>query len=101
MRGLSKHFTILLLIAAITIPPVSALAETIPEGTDPQINTVYLAGDAVLARPLGIVATVVGFGFFVIASPFALIAGNADEAWDGLVASPARFTFKRPLGKFE
>lgn len=101
MRELSKHFIIVLLVAAIMIPPVSVLAETRPEGTDPQVNAAYLAGDAIVARPLGLVATVVGFGFFVIASPFALITGSAGEAWDGLVVYPAKFTFQRPLGEFE
>jgi hypothetical protein len=100
MRILSKHFLILVLVATILTPPVGALAESHPEGRDPQINMAYMAGDAVLVRPLGIVATVVGFAFFIVASPFALISGNAGETWDGLVVYPAKFTFQRPIGEF-
>jgi hypothetical protein len=68
---------------------------------DPQIESAYMVGDALLARPLGLVATVAGFGLFIVASPFALISGSAGDAWDNMVAYPARFTFTRPLGDFD
>lgn len=68
---------------------------------DPQIDSAYMVGDALIARPLGIVATVAGFGLFIVASPFALISGSAGDAWDNMVAYPARFTFTRPLGDFD
>lgn len=100
MSRLNKHFIILFLAAAIMIPPVSVLAETRPEGSDPQINAAYMVGDAIIARPLGLVGTAVGFGLFIISSPFALISGSATEAWDGIVVYPAKFTFTRPLGDF-
>jgi hypothetical protein len=101
MRSASIHFIIVLLVTALVMPPTVVFAEkTFPEGKDPQANMAYMAGDAIIARPLGIVATAVGFCFFVIASPFALATHSAGDAWDGLVVYPATFTFKRPMGDF-
>ncbi|NNJ99145.1 MAG: hypothetical protein HKP58_01920 [Desulfatitalea sp.] len=60
-----------------------------------------MVGDTLIARPIGIVATVAGFGLFIIASPFALLGGNAGETWNNLVVYPAAFTFTRPLGDFD
>lgn len=69
-------------------------------GTDYQISAIEMAGDLALARPLGAVSFVLGFGLFVISSPFSALGGNFGDAWMTLVASPAKFTFKRPLGQF-
>jgi hypothetical protein len=60
-----------------------------------------MTADVALARPVGAVATVTGFALFLVASPFAALGGNTQEAWDSLVVSPADYTFKRPLGHFD
>ena len=60
-----------------------------------------MVADAALARPVGTVATVTGFVFFVVSSPFSALGGNSKEAWDSLVVSPSEYTFKRPLGHFD
>jgi hypothetical protein len=60
-----------------------------------------MAVDAVAVRPLGLVATVIGTGLFVISLPFSALGGNVDEAAQQLVVAPARFTFKRPLGEYD
>lgn len=60
-----------------------------------------MAADAALARPVGAVATVAGFAVFLVSSPFSALGGNTGEAWESLVASPAHYTFKRPLGHFD
>lgn len=59
-----------------------------------------LITDVVIVRPLGIVATVVGAVFYVIALPFSLPSGSADQAAEALVKDPAKYTFQRPLGNF-
>lgn len=56
--------------------------------------------DALLMRPLGAVATVAGFGFYVAASPFLVVSGDLDSARDAFVVERARYTFDRPLGRF-
>ena len=57
--------------------------------------------DIALVRPLGAVATVAGLAVIVVSFSFSALGGNSREAWDSLAASPAEFTFKRPLGQFD
>ena len=52
-------------------------------------------------RILGIGLAAVGTAFFIVALPFALSSGSTGDAWDALVEEPFKFTFTRPLGKFE
>ena len=56
--------------------------------------------DAVVLRPLGVFATVVGTGTFLFASPIFLITRpqDIDEPFKALVARPAWWTWGRPLG---
>jgi len=56
--------------------------------------------DVVVLRPLGAMATVAGFGFFVISSPIAAASQRIGLSWDTLVLAPAEYTFQRPLGDF-
>ena len=49
-------------------------------------------------RVIGIGATVIGSGVFLVALPFALSSGSTEDTWDALVVSPFRFTFVRPMG---
>lgn len=60
-----------------------------------------MVADAAVARPVGAVATVAGFAVFLVSAPFSALGGNTGEAWDSLVASPATYTFKRPLGHLD
>jgi len=55
--------------------------------------------DAVVARPLGLVTTVVGTGVFVATIPFTVGSGDLGRAGRALVVNPAGWTFVRPLGK--
>jgi hypothetical protein len=56
--------------------------------------------DLFLLRAAGIVGVVFGTGAFVLSLPFSALGGNTDEAYQRLMADPARYTFKRPLGDF-
>jgi hypothetical protein len=56
--------------------------------------------DALVARPLGLVGTVVGAATWVISLPFTLPSNSSERAAKQMVAKPAEFTFKRPLGQF-
>lgn len=58
-------------------------------------------GDAVLARPFGLVSIVVGAAAFVVSLPFAVSSGSVKQTADTLVGAPYRFTFTRSLGDFE
>ena len=101
MHNSGKQSIALLVIVAILSAPLGAFADDEFIIEDPQTKAAYMVGDAIVARPVGLVMTAAGFVLFLVASPFALIGGNAGEAWDSMVAYPARFTFTRPLGDFE
>lgn len=57
-----------------------------------------MAGDLLVARPIGVVMTVLGAAGFVVSLPFTLLAGNASEAAETLMIGPAETTFMRCLG---
>ncbi len=57
-----------------------------------------MAGDLVVARPVGLVMTVLGTAAFVVSLPFTLLAGSVGEAADTLMIGPAKTTFVRCLG---
>ena len=59
-----------------------------------------MVADALVARPIGLVTTVVGSAVYVVSLPFSLLGGNEKQARQKLVVEPSKFTFKRPLGEF-
>lgn len=84
--------------------PVPAAPSTPPPSTPPSssnpVDPAEVAADVLVVRPVGFAATVVGAAIFVVALPFAAIAGDIDGASRSLVGAPAKFTFKRKLGEF-
>ncbi len=57
--------------------------------------------DGLIVRPLTLVATVAGTAIWLVTLPFSLLGGNAGEAADVLVLSPAEATFVRCLGCYQ
>ena len=57
-----------------------------------------MTGDALVARPVGLVITIIGAAAFLVTLPFSLLGGNAGEAAKTLVGGPAKTTFVRCLG---
>jgi hypothetical protein len=103
MLNYRKTFVVFLLTVALAGSPLATLAEKkyvkdpYAEQNDPMAMTM----DLIIARPMGLVATLAGTLVFVISVPFSALGGNTGESWDSLVASPAEYTFKRPLGQFD
>lgn len=60
-----------------------------------------MAVDLIVVRPLGVVATVLGTVGFVLALPFTLPSGSAEESACEWIATPLDYTFNRPLGDFD
>ncbi len=90
-----------LLAIALTTYPLCAMAEKAgPTPVKPRITAEAMVIDTGVARPLGLVGTVIGSAFFVVSLPFSAIGGNTPAAWNNLVATPATYTFHRPLGEF-
>ena len=89
------------LVAGLLLPaqaPAQGEGEDSPAGEDyaPQVV------DAVLMRPLGAAATIIGFALFI---PVAIITspGGKDtigQAWELFVEVPGEFAFTRKLGDF-
>lgn len=101
-----KKLTLLLVILSLVFVPCSTMAseEMSSDGysfKDDQVEIGKMTTDALLVRPLGIAATAIGFGLFIVSVPFSALGGNTGDAWNALVAKPAEFTFKRPLGEFD
>ena len=83
-------------VAVLSLPGTAAAVEKKEIPTDPGAMTI----DMLVARPVGLVATVAGTGVFLVSLPFSALGGNTGEAWDSLVVTPAEYTFKRGLGDF-
>jgi hypothetical protein len=102
MLNYRKTFTTCLLIIALLVSPLSALAETGKATSEEgNISAEAMSFDLIAARPIGLAATVLGTVVFVFSWPFSALGGNAEEAWNTLVVSPAEYTFQRPLGDFD
>lgn len=99
MNGLLKQVVVLLVtVALVAVSCVTGLAQGLEEDDD--VIAGKMAGDVLVARPLGLCATLIGGALFVVSIPFSALAGNADAAFDYLLADPFQYTFNRPLGEF-
>ena len=100
MRNLTKSWAVIGVIAALICVPfaTSAQAQDYFEAKEPGGGAMMY--DALVVRPVGIVATAVGSVFWLITLPFSAGGDNTDQATEKLVKEPATFTFKRPIGEF-
>ena len=57
------------------------------------------AYDLVVLRPFGLVQTLVGAGFFIVAYPVSLITGGEADVVDVCISGPVDQTFRKPLGQ--
>jgi hypothetical protein len=100
MQKFSRKSFIFFLVFAfmlVSLPPGVFAQDPL---MDEQITTENMVADALIVRPLGICATILGVGFFIISLPFSALGGNVKEAGKKLIVDPAKFTFARPLGEF-
>ncbi|KJZ34784.1 MULTISPECIES: hypothetical protein [Pseudomonas] len=80
----------------------SALASS--SGSGDPLYTIHnppayaMIGDLLIARPLLVVATVIGAGVFVVSLPFTALGGGVGDAGQALVVDPAKAAFVRCLG---
>ena len=100
MNKIRKHSLVLLLIITLVFIPFGTSALATGQTVDEENSGALMTADLVLARPLGIVATVLGCAVFIVSLPFSLLGGNTKQASQKLIKDPASFTFVRPLGEF-
>ena len=90
---LLRIFLAMVTTLALTIPTVGS-ANAINESP----SALAMTGDAIVARPVLLVMTVVASAVFLVSLPFSALGGNVGEAADVLVLGPAKATFVRCLG---
>jgi len=93
-KSTAKRTLIALLLSCFVLPQTLWAQGSIDE----KPNAGMMAGDLVVARPVGLVMTVAGTAAFIVSLPFTLLAGNVSEAADSLMIGPAATTFMRCLG---
>lgn len=93
MRFHKKNLAMILSIIFLFIWTTSVSASE-------DIGGIATPADVLIVRPLGVVATVVGTAIFIVSLPFSAPAGSIGKVAEELVLTPARFTFKRPIGDF-
>jgi hypothetical protein len=91
------------LVSVLMLAATVSFADTATTDSDEvTAEGAFLAtADLLVVRPLGVAATVGGFGIFAVASPFAAMADAIDPVYDTLVAKPGEYTFHRDLGDFD
>lgn len=82
------------LLALVLCFPVLSSAEELEDG--PSLGAIF--GDVFFARPALFAITAVGTALYVVTLPVTLLTGNAGDAGDALVMTPAAATFTRCLG---
>jgi ABC-type uncharacterized transport system permease subunit len=97
LRPLKRYTAVLIIITLVGMTFASAAGAAVI-GDDEQVTAGKMAADALIVRPLGLVATVLGSVLFVVSLPFSALGGNIHEVGQRLVVDPALFTFKRPVG---
>jgi hypothetical protein len=92
--GIAVALTVLHLPGVARVAQANGEAELQP----PQGSRQDMIADLILQRPFGLATTFVGIGTWIVALPFTVFSGSAEDAGQVLVAEPAAHTFVRPLG---
>jgi len=100
VNKIRKRPIVLLLIITLVFIPFGTSALATGQTVDEENSGALMTADLILARPLGIVATVLGCAVFIVSLPFSALGGNVKQASQKLIKEPASFTFVRPLGEF-
>jgi hypothetical protein len=80
MKGILKRVIILMTaLALVAVPCMTCFAQGLEEDDD--IIAGKMAGDALVVRPLGICATVIGGAVFIVSLPFSALGGNTESAY--------------------
>ncbi|MBL4679857.1 MAG: multidrug transporter [Pseudomonadales bacterium] len=83
-----------LFVLILGIVPQSAEAAKVEESP----NAFTMAGDLLVARPIGLIIFALGSITYVATLPFSVAGGNVKEAGRALVIEPGREVFVRCLG---
>lgn len=110
MRPVKLVFTIIFL-SILHAPAIAATETSIPaepaatavQKTDTGIENIW---PELILRPVGLLSSAIGAGFFLATSPFAAIANIPEphdafeHTYEAFVKTPVLFTFSRPIGDY-
>lgn len=96
-KKMKRAITTLALVSMMTVS-MAASADVVDDGSMSRPTVWAMGIDAGLVRPVGLAATVIGVGLFVVTLPFSALGGNVGESAERLVVDPAKMTFLRCLG---
>ncbi|MDP2646982.1 MAG: hypothetical protein Q8P24_18755 [Desulfobacterales bacterium] len=99
-KAVRQTLICLLVLGLVLVPFGPGRARAEGPLTPDEIGVEQMMADLALVRPLGMVATALGFVCFTLALPFSALGGNTEATFLKLVKEPAKFTFIRPLGDF-
>ncbi len=90
-----------MLIAGLLLS-AKAQAQRHGDVSPPPPNYAAQAFDAVVLRPIGLAAVIIGSALFVPAAIVTAPGGRdaVQEAWEVFVQAPGKFVFSRGLGEF-
>ena len=91
-------FSVTLLLCSSLLVQASENGSGDPRYTIQNPPAYAMLGDLLIARPLLVVATVIGAGAFVVSLPFTALGGGVGDAGQALVVDPAKAAFVRCLG---
>ena len=97
MLTTAKFIIVTVLTVSLIFAPLCASAYTLEqEISKPTVGNTFI--DAIVYRPVGLIAIPAGAVLFALTIPFSALGGNVGQSFDNLVAKPAKYTFVRPLG---
>lgn len=89
----------LMLVGNLVWSPLGLAADYYRAQNRQRPNTNIMAADALIGRPIGLGATILGTGTFVATLPFTAFSGSVKDAARGMIKEPGAWTFTRPLGE--
>jgi len=94
IKSKARRLAAVVMVACLALPQALWAADAVDDGPD----AFAMAGDLLVARPIGVVMTAGGAAVWLVSLPFTLLAGHAEEAAETLIMGPGAATFVRCLG---
>ena len=98
MIPVMKRCVVITLALSLIIVPFGMAASSDSLLEAKENSGALMMADALLVRPVGLVAVILGTAVFVVSLPFSALGGNTGQAAEKLIKEPAVYTFSRPLG---
>jgi hypothetical protein len=96
---MNHHKSLVSALAVVCMILTTSLARADQYSDNVQPTGEAMAGDLMAARPLGLVATILGTATFLAALPFTILSGSVGSSAKVLIVEPFQYTFTRPLGQ--